>query len=237
MRNTLSATQSNSLEVISVHQQWIWSKWDGRIAECIPRSNSIHHYLNTRKKWRLSVRSIDKLIAFTVCASTHTQGLFCTNYTFSYSRYNSQHFVGAMLTAFIVEEKELINNFYSNIGPSSLCVFNFTEANHRFFALLFGIDLGCRLCVNCQSIECVLSAQKRKQWESTEMRNAIHCEPVSVCMCVCLSVCRCVCMWGMFTVRNFPKCKIGLTEIEQKHYSLFICREIILLGCFQAYEP
>lgn len=36
----------------------------------------------------------------------------------------------------------------------------------------------------------------------------------------------CVCVWDLFTVHNFLKCKIGLTEIEQKHYSLFICRKL-----------
>lgn len=40
------------------------------------------------------------------------------------------------------------------------------------------------------------------------------------------------CVWGMFTVRNFPKCKIGLTEIEQKHYSLFICRKLFRTSNF-----
>lgn len=83
---------------------------------------------------------------------------------------------------------------------------------------VFQIDLGCRLCVNCQFIEFVLSARKRKQWESVKMRNAIHFQWCAI----------------------FYKYKIGLTETEQKHYSLFICRKLFrmyffLLGCVTSY--
>lgn len=124
--------------------------------------------------------------------------------------------------------KSQVNNFYFNVESLRYfifyCKFTIHWSVSPFFCRVLPLNselisgrrarlwkcvqssIWLNVCPKCSSTE-------SKQWKQNE--NAwTKCEKIPF-----------HCMWGIFNVCHFLKCKIGLTEIEQKHYSAFICRK------------